>query len=290
MISDKSGDFSKVVLLGASGRLGQILRACWPDSETLISHSRYERSGFVAFDQCLEPEKAIVAMQGAAAVVSLSGITPAHAAQSGDCLTLNVDLGLAAVHAAHAAGVGRVFLSSTAAIYGRAGGVQYEHGPCEPVSEYGRAKLNMERAALSLARELNQPITILRIGNVAGADAILGSWRKGMQIDQLSDGTTPRRSYIGPETLTRVIHTLTQLCDLPDVINIAAPGAIYMGDLLDATDLTWFPRPASNDIIANVELSTKRLERYLDFAPQNGTAVGMVAEWRRLAARVKALT
>lgn len=278
-------DIGKVVLLGASGRLGQILRTCWQNPSSLVSHSRHAQPGFVSFDVSHEPSKAAAVMQGAGAIICLSGVTPAQAAQTGNPFSLNAELARNAIRAAHKAGAGRVFLISTAAVYGRASGIQDENTRCQPVSDYGRAKLEMETAAFTVSRELDHPVTILRIGNVAGADAILGGWRKGMLIDQLPNGTTPRRSYVGPETLTRVMQELAQTSDLPDILNIASPGAIEMGHLLNAANLKWSPRTAPDDVIETVELSTKQLERHIEFAPQNSTAVGMVAEWRRVKAR-----
>ena len=273
---------NKVVLLGASGQLGQILRTCWQNPTSLVSHSRRARPGFVSFDLSLDQNNAIKVMDSADAVICLSGVTPTHANRTDDPFSLNTDLALAAIHAAHLAGAGRVFLTSTAAVYGRASGVLVEGTECHPVSDYGLAKLEMESAALSRARAINHPATILRIGNVAGADAILGGWREGMQIDQLSDTSTPRRSYIGPETLTRVIQGLVNTHDLPDILNIAAPGAIEMGHLLDAAHLDWSPRPAPQGVIENVELSTKLLERHIEFTTQNSTAAGIVSEWRQV--------
>lgn len=290
MISDTFSAIGKVVLLGASGQLGQMCRMMWPVPDDLICHSRSKRAGFVSFDQSLDLATARETLQGARAVVCLSGVTPKHAKQSGDALSLNTDLALAAVRASRDAGVGRVFLVSSAAVYGRAGGVLSENTAYEPVSDYGRAKLDMEHAALRMAADLGQQATVLRIANVAGADAILGGWREGMEIDELSAGRTPSRSYIGPQTLARVIHHLTLAVDLPDIINIATPGAVEMGAFLDAAELTWTPRTPSDDVIEKVELSTKRLEGYVDFTEQNSTAAGLVAEWRRfLTKAVKAL-
>ncbi len=271
----------KVMLLGASGQLGSMLRKLWPEPDELICQSRYRRAGFVTYDQCHDVVAARRAVRGARTVVCLSGVTPRNAKLSGDAFSLNTDLALAAVHAAYVAKASRVFLLSSAAVYGRARGIQHEDAACAPVSRYGQSKLDMERVALKAAAKLGQPTTVLRIGNVAGADAILGSWQGGMQIDRLPDGRTPCRSYIGPETLTRVIHGLTQVLDLPDIINIASPGSVEMGGLLDAADLAWSPRSAQGDVIDNVELSTVRLERHLSGAAQSSTAEGLVAEWSR---------
>ncbi len=280
MISDGYGQNGKVVLLGASGRLGQICRLLWPEAGDLVCHSRNQRPGFVSFDPLQDDAAMRAALRGARAVVCFSGVTPSHAERSGDALSLNTELALAAVHAAQDAGVARVFLASSAAVYGRAKGILAEDSLCEPVSPYGQAKLAMEYAALARAKDIGQHATVLRIGNVAGADAILGGWQKGMMIDDLSGGKTPSRSYIGPTTLARVIHELTSHIDLPDVINIAAPGAVEMGALLTAADLAWSPREPSEDVIEKVELSTARLEGYVTFTAQDSTPLGLIAEWR----------
>lgn len=276
---------SGVLLLGASGQLGQMLRFFWRGAPELTCHSRRVLQDFIQFDLILEPEKAIAAMRGKAAVICLPGVTPARAAGRGEVYSRNTDLALAAVRCAAKAQVPQVFLASSAAVYGAASGVQSERGLAQPAAPYGHAKLEMERAALACAKELGQAVTILRIANVAGADAILGGWRAGMLIDQLTDGRTPRRSYLGPQTLTRVLQTLAQETALPQVLNVTSPGVIEMGALLDAAGLAWRARPAPAGVIPEVALCTKQLERHVTFAPEDGTAAGMVAEWRRLQAR-----
>ena len=102
-----------------------------------------------------------------------------------------------------------------------------------------------------------------------------------MQIDQFPDGRTPSRSYIGPVTLARVLHQLCTGDDLPPILNIAAPGAVQMGALLDAAGLDWQPKPASIAAIPEVRLDTNALECRFDFAPENQTPVGLVSEWQQ---------
>ena len=279
-ISGVKMENSKVLLLGASGRLGLMMQAFWPEKGTLVCHSRSNRPGYVTFDPLSDVDLLGGAMSRARAVICLSGITPAHAAASGDALTLNAELALATVRAADRAGGVRVFLASSAAVYGAAEGPLSEDMICNPVSDYGRAKLEMEKVALASAKARNVPVTVLRIGNVAGADAILGGWHRGMTVDLLPGGGTPWRSYIGPQTLTQVLHHLCRAGTLPDVLNIAAPGTVKMGALLDAAGLVWSPTPATGATIGRVERSTKRLENEFDFAPGAGTAAGLVAEWR----------
>ncbi|MBD3665015.1 NAD-dependent epimerase/dehydratase family protein [Sulfitobacter sp. TSTF-M16] len=279
-ISDSDTQNRPILVLGASGRLGQMLRLCWPDQSTLQAHSRRPQTGFVSFDLILEPEKSVAAMRHARAVICLSGVTGATADRTENVYSRNTDLALAAIRAAHAASVERVFLASSAAVYGRGADIQDEESPCTPVSDYGRAKLNMEEAGLAEARALGQQVTALRIGNVAGADAVLGGWHDQMALDVLADGRTPRRSYIGPCTLARTIHTLTQKTALPEILNIAAPGVVEMGALLDAADLPWAHRTPGPGVIEEVALCTKRLERHAAFAPEDSTPAGMVADWR----------
>ena len=270
----------KVLVLGAAGRLGRMLAACWPASDDLVLQSRRSRPGHLTLDTLADPDGLARAAEGARAIVCLAGVTPAHAAATGDRMRLNTDLALAALEAARRSGAGRVFLASSAAVYGRGGAGLHEGMACVPVSTYGEAKQDMERSVRAAAD--GHPVTALRIGNVAGADAILGGWSEVMELDTLADGTTPLRSYIGPATLARVVHRLTMTSDLPDTLNIAAPGAVAMGALLDAAGLPWRSRPAGPDTIARVVFDTGRLERLFDFTPEDSTAAGMVAEWRAL--------
>lgn len=251
----------RVLLLGGNGRLGQMLRRHWPVARDLITQSRHAGADLV-FDPS---DVAAVrdAAQRCRAVICLAGVVPGR----GD-LGANVTLAQAAVEGA--AGV-PVFLASSAAVYGRAGQC-HEEDAVQPLSEYGRAKLEMEQTCAG------PNVTSLRIGNVAGADAILGGWREGFTLDVLPDGTTPRRSYIGPVSFARAIHALTQAQDLPGVLNIAQPGSVAMGDLLTEADRGWAPRPAPEDVIADVTLNTDRLMRHVSL--EIATPSGLVNEWR----------
>lgn len=277
---------SKVLLLGATGRLGRMLAAFWPVPDDLILQSRRPAPGCVVADPLADPAALAQTAAGTRAVICLAGVTPALAAASGQAMHLNTDLSLAALQAAHAAGAGRVFLASSAAVYGRAGEALHETRVCRPASPYGQAKLDMEKTVSARARTLGHPVTALRIGNVAGADAILGGWSPGMALDTLADGTTPLRSYIGPQTLARVIHRLTMIPELPPVLNIAAPGAVAIGSLLDAAGLPWSRRPAGPNTISRVVFDTQALEQRIDFSSESRTPAGIVAEWRCLIERV----
>jgi len=284
-------DFPRILVLGASGRLGAMLRRFWPAGQGLwqarSGPGGAEQGGpdWLRLDPLGDPAALSAAAGRVDAILSLAGVTPAAAARGTD-MGDNIALGLAAVRAGAAANV-PVLLASSAAIYGAQGGLLSEVPPPAPVSAYGRAKAEMEARAADLAAELGVAVTSLRIGNVAGADAILGGWRAGFALDRFADGRTPRRSYIGPATLARVLGDLALRAarrrDLPGCLNIAAPGAVEMGALLDAAGLAWAPRPAPTGAIPEVALDVAALAGLVPLDPAAGTAQMLVAEWRGLA-------
>ncbi|MGB7243298.1 MAG: SDR family oxidoreductase [Sulfitobacter sp.] len=269
----------KFLVLGASGKLGCLLQAVWPKADAVLWHSRRDGCCDFQFDLLQDPKTYVRAATGVRAVLCLPGVTPARA--DGEDLSHNSTLALAAVQGAATAGVARVFLASSAAVYGRADYPLPETAVPTPACAYGHSKRDMEQATLALAQRLGLPVTILRIGNVAGADAILGGWQPGFRLDQFNDGRTPRRSYIGPVTLAKVIARLMRTDDLPSVLNIAAPGSIEMGALLDAAGLPWSGRPANDTTIPMVELDTRQLTRIMPIAANASSAEGMIDEYRR---------
>lgn len=268
--------FPRVLVLGATGRIGGILRRCWPSGPVWQCRRRApdETNNWSVLDPLADPRALERAALGCEVIMCLAGGVPGR----GD-LAVTVPLAAAAVRAGAASGA-RVLLASSAAVYGAQGGVLREDTVLQPVSDYGRVKAGMERQAASLGDGLGVAVTSLRIGNVAGIDAILGGWRPGFQLDRFADGRTPRRSYIGPRVLARVLGDLLGAPHLPPVLNVAAPGAIEMGDLLGAADLGWTPRAAPDSAIPEVCLSTAALERFTRFAPADSTAAGMVTDWR----------
>ena len=274
----------QVLVTGATGRIGTILRACWPEGRGRWL-ARAPRAGFLCADPADAGALARTGQgstgqgstgqdpdgQGVSALLALAG--PIW----GD-LSATLPLALAAVRAGAALGV-PVRLASTAAVYGAGQGLLREDSPLAPLGDYGRARAAMEDEALALAGSLGVRASVLRIGNVAGADAILGGWRPGFALDRFPDGRTPRRSYVGPRTLARVLDRLCAIPDLPPRLNIAAPGAVEMGALLDAAGLDWQPRPAPEEAIAEVALDVAALERYCPLDPDESRPETMVAQW-----------
>ncbi len=254
----------RVVVLGGNGKLGRLLAHVFPRPVTWLTRKDVDiRNGNSLRD----------ALTGADAVLCLAGVTHGRP----EPMEANVDLARNTLDAARDVGAGRVFLFSSAAVYGHLSGALSEDGPTAPLSPYGKSKLVMEKMAVGHAH----PNTVLRLGNVAGADAILGGWKPGFTLDTLADGSTPRRSYIGPVRLAGVLADLCAVHGLPALMNVAAPGSVEMGALLEAAQKDWQPRPAQAETIAQVTLDTSRLEQFIDFAPNDSRADGIVADWRK---------
>lgn len=252
-----------IVILGAGGRLGRLLRPVFPGPATWLARADVD---------VLDANLLKRSLDGAKTVICLAGVTNI----SPQPLELNTTIAACVLDAAYAVGVSQVILFSSAAVYGPSSSPLFENGPTAPASPYGRAKLEMEIMAAQHAH----PSTTLRLGNVAGADAILGNWKPGFTLDTLPDGTTPTRSYIGPNSLARVLFDLSAAKDTPKLMNVAAPGSVQMGALLDAADLPWHSRPATAQTIADVTLDTAMLERFSTFDPRDSTPQGIVADWQ----------
>lgn len=278
-----------VLVMGATGRIGAVLRRSWPAGRARWQGRRApdgpDGAGrdWVLCDPLADPGALAAAARGCGAVLCLAGSVPGRIGP-GDSLDDTADLALAAVTAAAAAGQGaRVLLASSAAVYGAAAGPLAEDRAPDPVGDYGRAKAEMEDRAAALGARLGVPVTALRIGNIAGLDAILGGWRPGFRLDRFADGRTPRRSYAGPGLLARVLERLAAEPDLPAVLNLAQPGPVETGALLDAAGLGWTPRPAGAGAIPEVHLSTAALEAIMPLPA--ATPAALVADWRAVAAR-----
>lgn len=280
----------KVLVLGATGRIGSVLRRSWMQENTadgVIWQARRPQAGpgWHVFDPLSGQEAAagsgalMQAAQGCDRILCLAGAIPGRQQDLAD----NTRLARAAILAGAEVGAG-VLLCSSVAVYGAQDGVLDEASALRPVAPYGQAKLEMEQAGQALGQQLGVAVTALRIANVAGCDAILGGWAPGFALDRFADGTTPRRSYIGPQTLARVLWDLTQARDLPPVLNVAAPGAVEMGALLDAAGLAWTPRPAPPEAIARVEVATEALSAFTRLEARDSLPEHLIAQWRSSAA------
>ena len=299
--------FPATLILGGNGRIAQLFRRDWAHILAADSDLRWQMRrplGAPAearvhqthpdvriFAPIQDPAALLQAAQGCDVILCLAGSIAGRAADLQD----NWRLAEAALQAAAAAGpraatghCAQVFLASSAAVYGNQPGALSEARPLAPATPYGAAKAEMEHRAAALATRLEVPLCTLRIGNIAGLDAILGGWRPGFTLDQFADGRSPQRSYIGMQCLSRVMAQLLQSAilspaTLPPLLNLAQPQPVEMADLLRAADQPFAPRPAPPEAIAEVSLDVSRLQSLVpvDLLPQ-ADAAQMVREWRAL--------
>lgn len=278
-------EIPRLLVLGGSGRLGGLLRRVWslPGAAAPQAVWQARRPGdfaafggpSVVFDPLAAPAALAAAVAGADAVLMLAGPT------RGSAEALAAHAALAAAVLA-AAGGRPVLLASSAAVYGRpAGRPCHEEDPPAPVSDYGRAKAQMEAVAAG-----RPGAVVLRIGNVAGADALLGQPAPpgGRRLHVFPDGRAPRRSYIGPQALARALARLVRLATagaaLPGVINLALSGVVGMDALLRAAGESWRADPAPPEAIETVELAVDRALA-LGLVPDLPvTAAGLLADLR----------
>jgi len=271
-----------VVVTGASGRIGRVLQVVWgglrpagfavPDRVWWTARQAGQPVWHIGGPVPVLPQGAIVLHLAAA----LHGPEVASNAATTD----------AVCRAAIACGASHVFVASTAAVY-PSGRDLAETVPPAPTSAYGRSKHESEQAAMRLLPGPMGPgLTVLRIGNLAGADSLLGGLQPGTPalLDPIPDQPGgPLRSYIGPSVLAGVLAALILRAqaggDLPQILNVAQPGVVAMGDLLDAAGHPWRFGPRNPAAIPVVGLSVDRLQAVLpaDTLPP-ATAAGILAD------------
>lgn len=270
----------RILVLGASGRLGRMLRRHWSEANLHPIWQFREaprdwllRDEILIFDPLLEPPVSTPADL----VISLAGVVPGKGE-----LSLNIDLGLAAVKSAIALKAQHVMLASSAAVYGASTKPLSEEDAARPLSAYGMAKLEMEYKALELAASHGLQATMLRIGNVAGADALLSQQGISRNLDRFSSGYGPVRSYIGPQGLSSVLTSLMCCAHsgifLPERLNVALRGGVAMADLCKAADLEMTWQPAPETAVETVVLDVARLADLVSVADADAKAI--IADWR----------
>lgn len=190
-------------------------------------------------------------------------------------------------------GVAHVVLASSAAVYGAGGAAAFdEDAPFNPSTPYGASKVAMEHiAAASYAIHESPAITIARIGNVAGVDALTAAAKrhiaagKAMPLHRFEDGTTPLRSYIGPRDLFAAIHALsTPHGGPPRTVNLTHPQPVTLDSVLTGyrahvlPNLEWVDAPVPTGTPHSVTLSTQKMRPYLEFQHYDDPADAMARQ------------
>lgn len=273
---------SPLIVTGASGRIGRLLRAVWGDSVAgmpiLWSARRPQQGIDLAWNIGWEPAPPLPT---GAIFLHLAGQTRGNATE----LAENCRSADALCKTAGAMGARHVFLMSSVAVYRPSPGAIAEDTASDPISDYGRAKLEAETAA----RAAFPGVGILRLGNLAGADSLLTSARRGAVLLDPVEGMPrgPERSYIGPRTLAATLAALVGKVAvgeaLPEILNIAQPPALAMADLLDAAAADWRFGPPRAGVIPRVAVALDRLAGLVDLP--DASAAGIVAELETLKGR-----
>ncbi|MEP3344996.1 MAG: NAD-dependent epimerase/dehydratase family protein [Litoreibacter sp.] len=267
-----------ILLMGASGRVGKLLQAHWANAQNVLTQSRNDDND-LTWSPIEDGARPLVEFnqrhQGMRAIVAMLGSTPST---SGD-MSQTANLAASVVLAASQAGIPRVILASSSAVYPLDENLNENRAPA-PTTPYGRAKLEMERVVAELNTDVE--VCCLRIGNVAGADALLGTTSDTpKRLDQFADGFGPRRSYIGPKSLAECLWKLAHVDQpLPPILNCAALKPVEMADLLDAADVPWMWSPAPQERVKtqHITLDCMALARIVGEDVLAGHAQHMVAE------------
>ena len=249
-----------LLVTGANGRIGRMLRRIWAGDAAVLWHARQAGPGVdVAWDMVAGPVPDLPA-----------GLTILHLAggMAGDrgeyAATVRAVCGLRAA---------QVLVMSSAAVYGPGAVAWRESDPVAPASPYAHAKRDAELEALG-----RPGVTLLRLANLAGADGLLGSLVPGREVvlDPIAgqDGG-PERSYIGPAVLAGVLRGLMGR-DLPPVINLAQPGVVSMAALLRARGQSWRFGPPRDAAVGRLLVDVALLAGLVTLPP--ATARGLVAD------------
>jgi nucleoside-diphosphate-sugar epimerase len=135
-------------------------------------------------------------------------------------------------------------------------------------------------------RDKGIDLCFLRIGNVAGADALLMNVASAapdapIAIDLFADGRGPLRSYIGPRSMAAVLWSLCRHeGPLPPVLNLAAPVPVHMEELATAAGHPWSGRNASGQGHQTITLNCNQLTEIHSFDRGESTPAEMIRQWR----------
>ncbi|MEM1150581.1 MAG: NAD-dependent epimerase/dehydratase family protein [Pseudomonadota bacterium] len=294
--------FPATLVLGATGRLGSMLRRNWPSDWPVTWAAREARApDIVACDPlALAPAALLETIAEVDLVICLAGSVPRRGDDDGAAmLDAHVALGRALAEAAAKVKT-PLLIASSSAVYGGSGAGRRlrESDPLPThVSSYAAAKQAMEAAVLKAGGQA----TCLRICNIAGADALLEPFNDEAVLslketsppclDNFAESGRPRgpeRCYLGPVSFARILASLALRAaeqtrvraQLPACLNVSGPGCVDMAALLAEAEIPFEWRPAGADSIARVELDVASLGQHMTLSENLSDPARIIAEWR----------
>ena len=250
-----------------------------------------------------EPQVVDQATQGATAVFHLAAMisVPKSMAQPVECYRANVLGSLHVLQSARKAGVGRVVLSSSCAVYGDAGGPVDETSATAPISPYAASKLAMEQAARMMALAFGLETVCLRYFNVYGprqapdspyAAAIptfIQTMRDGQAPSIYGDGLQTRDFVFVGDVARANLLAAEAVPDPGSVFNIGSGRSVTIKDLVETLRglFSGIPEPTYGPARSgDIRLSSGRIDRAeaaLGYRPNTTLAEGLAAtvEWMR---------
>lgn len=270
-------DLPDVLITGATGSVGTLLSRAWALDPpwgvrpVWSARSTAARVGWLAWDMAGDGHPDIPPSLGAILHLARSpnAVHDLHLAREALRLARDRDVPL--------------LIASSVAVYGNSAARVSETAPSRPITENGRAKLRLERQLRTADK-----VSFLRIGNVVGADALLGGGGPSVALDSVAEsGRGPLRSWIGPRTLARVLGDLLVLAvrgvALPRHLNIAQEPALGMADLAEADQRDWQFSGQWADV-GCVRVDCRLLQSTIGRPVPPADAPALVAEWRSLTA------
>lgn len=270
-----------VLITGATGRIGALLRKAWSIRPPLAfrpvwcSRTDEGRSDWVFWDMGgdelpkLDPAPQAILHLARSTGMDPDGGRDIHMAGQAQRLARLHDIPL--------------LIASSVAVYGSSAKIVAEQAPLRPVTPNGKTKRQLE-----LCLTAADKVGFLRIGNVVGADALIGARCEGLVLDHAQGSDRgPIRSWIGPQTLAEVLGDLLALAvsgtPLPRQLNIAQEPALAMADLADADQRHW-RYSARMAEVGSIRVDCRLLQATLGKAIAPAEATALVAEWRSLTA------
>lgn len=264
---------SRILLVGANGKVGKAVRRVFEaEFSDKVSLSCVSRSGFSGTQWALG--QSMDALPRSDVVLACWGVTRGDKA----ALDANTKLANAAYDIARHTGAKRVIHCSSVAVYDVSVPNLQEDMQLAPQNAYGKSKVEMEQA---IQNHHDVQSIILRIGNVAGADSLGKAMmqRAPVELDQWPDGNGPRRAYISPSDLARVMAEASLRGSTP-VLNVSA-AVLGMDALAKSAGCSVSYRSAPDGAIAQVSMNTDTLTEWLDSPLQSTTADAMTQDVRK---------